>query len=288
MEVLEWQPQTLRAKHMPWQPLKIMGIGDVQAGAEGADLARLKRHIEWGVRNDCYFLGMGDFTDFLSPSNRTRLKAAALYDTANQLIAAWHQKHLDDLIGVLEPTKDRWLGFLEGHHTYEFDDGSTSDTRIAAALGGSFLGTCGILRLNFRDEENKRSLHAHVWAHHGEGSGATAASPFNKLEKVSGFIDADVLMMGHFHRAGSILINKLHVAGSKRPRLRHRTVALVATGSFLRGYTQGSTTAGRPKGSYVEKGMMAPTALGNVVVTLTPRHREGEDLLDISCETMSV
>lgn len=265
-----------------------MGLGDIQAGAEGADLPRLRRHIEWGLRHDCYFVGMGDFTDFLSPSNRSRLKAAALYDTANQLIAKWHQQHLDELLDVLMPTKGRWLGFLEGHHTYEFDDGSTSDTRIAAALDGSYLGTCGIIRLNFRDDENKRSLHAHIWAHHGEGSSAMAAGPFNKLEKVSGFIEADVLMMGHYHRAGSMLVNKLHVVGSKLPRLRHRTVALVATGSFLRGYTQGSRSGGRAAGSYVERGMMPPTALGNVVVTLTPRHREGEDLLDVTCSTMSV
>jgi len=267
-----------------------MGLGDIQYGSQSCDVARLKRHIDWGIKHGVYFLGMGDMTDFLSPSNRARLKQAALYDTAEKLIDDWHRKHLDEIKEILAPTRGRWIGLLEGHHFHEFETGGTSDTLLAEYLGAPFLGTCAIVRLSFYNEVSKRTLKAHIWAHHGEGSGATAASPLNKIEKASSFVEAaDVLFMGHYHRAGAILVNKLRVGGRKTPVLRHRTVGLVATGSFLKGYQQGSEAGGRASGSYVERGIMPPTALGNVVVTLTPHHSgEGEDYFDVECATMSI
>ena len=257
-------------------------------GSEACDMERLKRHVEWGLRNGVHFLGLGDYSDFLSPSNRVRLKAAGLYDTATHLIDEWHLQHLDQLKEVLRPTRGMWLGLLEGHHYHEFDSGGTTDTRLAEFLQAPFLGTCAIIRVNFKDVINKRSISANIWGHHGEGSGITAAAPFIKLEKAASFNEGvDVFFMGHYHRAGALLVNKLRVAGLKKPRLRHRTVALVATGSFLRGYMQGSHNHGRPGGGYVEHAMMAPTALGNVVVTLTPHHGE-EDYLKVECNTMSI
>ena len=289
MELLDFLPKQLKTRYLPWSPIKIMPLGDIQLGSQGCDVDRLQRHVDWGVRNGVYFIGMGDYSDFLSPSNRQRLRGASLYDTAQQLIDEWHLRHLDQLKDILAPTRGRWIGLLEGHHFHEFDAGGTTDTLLAEYLGIPFLGTCAIVRLNFRDEANKRSVSAHIWAHHGEGSGATVAAPFNKLERASSFVEAaDVLLMGHYHRAGALLINKLRVAGHSKPRLRHRTVALVATGSFLKGYQQGSRAAGRASGSYVERGILPPTALGNVVVTLTPRHADSEDFFDIACTTMSI
>lgn len=287
MEVFNYTPSTIRGKKLPWDDLSIMALGDIQAGSETCDLQRLARHIKWGLDHDAYFFGMGDYTDFLSPSNRARLKAAALYDTAQKLIDEWHDKHLNDLKDVLAPTRGRWIGLLEGHHYHEFSDGGTSDTKLAEWLGAPFLGTSAIMRLQFM-KDTKTQVTAHVWAHHGEGSGATLASPFNKLEKISGAIDADVFLMGHYHRAGVVLSDKLYVAGGAEPKLRHRTRALVATGSFLRGYQQGSRVSGRPGGHYVEKGLMTPTALGNVLVTLRPKKLETHNTIDLSCTTVSI
>lgn len=288
MEIVQYAPTNLRGKILPWREINIMALGDVQYGSEACDVERLKRHVEWGLRNNCYFLGMGDYTDFLSPSNRTRLKQAALYDTAQNLIDEWHLKHLDELERLLHATRGRWIGLLEGHHFHEFTDGSTSDTRLAQFLDAPFLGTSTIVRLSFRDPANKRGVNAHLWAHHGEGSGAMMASPFNKLEKISAGIEADVYFMGHYHRSGVVLSDKLYVAGTSKLRLRHRTRALVATGSFLRSYMQGSRSGGRPSGHYPEKGLMNPTALGNTMVTLEPKHRDDYDYFDIKLTTVSI
>lgn len=288
MELLQYAPETVRGRTLPWAPFNVMALGDIQYGSEACDVERLRRHIAWGMRHDAYFMGMGDYTDFLSPSNRQRLKQAALYDTAQELIDQWHLRHLDELKEVLAPTRGRWIGVHEGHHYHEFTDGTTSDTRLAAWLGAPFLGTSSITRLNFKDEANHRSVVAHVWAHHGEGSGAVLAAPFNKMQAIAGSIDADVYLMGHFHRSGVVLSDKLYVGGTTQLRLRHRTRALVATGSFLRSYLQGSRANGRPRGSYVEQGLMTPTALGNTMVTIEPHHGDNYDYFDLTLTTVSV
>lgn len=288
MELLQYAPTNLRGKVLPWREINIMALGDIQYGSEACDVERLKRHIEWGLKHNCVFIGMGDYHDFLSPSNRTRLKGAALYDTAQQLISEWYMKHLEALKEVLRPTKGRWIGLLEGHHYFELDDGTTTDMELARFLDAPFLGTSTMVRLSFKDVGNKRGVNAHLWAHHGEGSGAMMASPFNKMEKIAGAIDADVYFMGHYHRSGVVLTDKLYVAGTSRLRLRHRTRALVATGSFLRSYMQGSRANGRPSGHYPEKGLMNPTALGNTMVTLEPKHRDDYDYFDIKLTTVSI
>lgn len=288
MEIIDFMPRTLRARHLPWQPLHVMALGDIQFGAEACDVDRLRRHIEWGMQRGARFLGMGDMHDMLSPSNRQRLRGAALYDTAQQLIEEWYLAHLEGLKRILEPTRGRWIGLHEGHHFLEFSDGSTTDTRLAEWLGAPFLGTSAITRLTFKDDAVHRSVSAHIWSHHGEGSGATMAAPFNKLEKISGSIDADVYFMGHYHRAGVVLTDRLYVAGAQRPRLRHRTRALVATGSFLRSYLQGSRVEGRARGTYVEQGLLPPTALGNSLVTITPVHRDDWDTVTLEVATVSI
>src|SRR3989304_6507717 len=74
------------AHYFPWKPTLLMPVGDIQFdGKHGAaDLPRLHRFLEWGMEREAWFLGMGDFVDFLSPSNRNRLRMAGLYGTAEQ------------------------------------------------------------------------------------------------------------------------------------------------------------------------------------------------------------
>ena len=106
-----------------------MPVGDIQwTGLKGETVvSMLRRHIEWGVEHGAYFLGMGDMIDFASPSNRQALRAAALYDNAQQVIDDAARNLVHELYEtVLKPSKGRWLGLLEGHHFTQFRDGTTS------------------------------------------------------------------------------------------------------------------------------------------------------------------
>ena len=261
--------------YLPWKPTLLMTVGDIQYdGPDGAaDLPRLKKYLQWGVEHDAWFLGMGDFVDFLSPSNRERLMQAGLYDTATGIIDRAALSLEDELLTILQPTRGRWLGLLQGHHYFVHESGSTSDTRMAVALDAPFLGDCAILRLTFRDDRGG-GANLKVWAHHGHGgSGNLPTAGLNKLyhQKVR-YPNVRLFVMGHVPQLGHSVTDGLDVTDRGEPLLIHEDTHYVLTGGFARAYQQGSTFGGRSQGSYAEKAMMPPAVLGGALITLTPEH----------------
>jgi hypothetical protein len=270
MQVIDAIPTKLKTKVLDWAPISIMPLGDIQAGSPGTDWERLNKHVQWGVKHEVFWLGMGDYSDFLSPSNRRFLRNAGLYDTANQLIDEWHRKHLDQLKEVLAPTRGMWMGIHQGHHYHEFEDGGTTDTELARFLDAPFLGTAAVSRLMFKDTQH-HVAECLIWSHHGEGG--AQQNPFNRLFAVApGFPQVNLFLQGHNTALGARRLDRILFYG--RPgelRMRSSDQVFVLTGGFMRGYQQGSTFAGRAQGSYVEKAMMRPTAIGGALITITPR-----------------
>lgn len=263
----------------PWERVAIMPVGDIQLGSPGTDLKHLRQHIQWGVDNDVYFLGMGDYTDFLSPSNRRHLKNSGLYDTAMDIIEEIGHRHLETLQEVLAPSVGRWLGLHEGHHTYEFGDGTTTDTLLAQYLKTPFLGTAATTRLKFRGPKGGQSVDCLIWSHHGEGSGAS--DPVARLKKVApGFPQVDIFVQGHNTALASQALNNIWFYGDDELKMRSKKQQFVASGGFMTGYTAGSKFAGRAAGSYVERGMMRPSAIGAPVIYIEPRRKH--DYSDLS------
>ncbi len=256
------------------EPVLLMPVGDIQYAGNDKYIAMkmLKKHIQWGVDHNVLFLGMGDYIDMLSPSNRARARAAALYDTALDVL---DQKALD-LLGelydkALAPSKGRWLGLLEGHHYWQDQDGLTSDQHLAAMLGTKFLGTNANVRLRFNNGTRRGDIN--IWAHHGVGTGSTAASVLNRLSRISQGFEADIYLMGHLHRKVGEPLDYIvpeYPARGGEPFLVHRTRIMACTGSFLKGYMVGHKAGRVPRGTYVEQGMMNPVALGGVLVKITP------------------
>lgn len=288
METILFEPpKSIRSALLPFQQeVLIVPVGDVQYGAQGCDFDRFARHIQWAAaKPNAYFLGMGDFVDFASPSNRGRLKASLqlgdLYETVEDALDDIALGHVDDVMRVLAPTRGRWIGWLEGHHFWEFKDGITSDQLFARKLDAPFLGTSALLEIRFRRpdrEHSKRSDAAfRIWCHHGHstGSARTQAAPLNALEHIVKAFDADVYLVGHYHRKVAAKLPRIAARfpkGGGKGRLVHKNMVVACTGSFLRGYDAG----------YVEKRMLAPTALGGVAIWARPRwDHEGYAEVDI-------
>lgn len=282
MQIIDAIPRKLKTKALPWQPIQIMPIGDFQLGSPGTDLKHIKEHVKWGVDHGVFFLGMGDYTDFLSPSNRRYLKNSGLYDTAVDIIEEIGHRHIDTLLEVLAPTKGMWLGLHEGHHLYEFGDGSTTDTVLARELDAPFLGTAATTRLQFRGSANK-SVDCLIWSHHGEGSGAT--DPVMRLKKVApGFPQIDIFVQGHNTKLGSEAMSQIwYYGGPGEMRMRSKKQLFVASGGFMTGYTENSMFAGRAAGSYVERGMMRPSAIGAPIIIVEPRRKHDYCDLSLHC-----
>lgn len=238
-----------------------------------------------------------------SPSNRAALSSIGFYDSVEDALDLVAERDLADLQEILEPTKGRWLGLLEGHHFHDFNDGTTSDTRLAQFLGAPFLGTSAYVGMHFisspadaLDRSGKktgRKTHNHsariaLWCHHGRGGGQLLSTPLNKLEHVVKAFDADMYLMGHHHK---VLTGWMpHISpqwGTKGLRgIKNRDRLLATTGSFLRGYMVGNKRGGRARGSYVEQGMMTPVTLGSLVIKLRPVYQEhGPATVRISVES---
>lgn len=237
------------------QKVVIAPLGDLQWSGRGGPSAvnHVKRHIERAMKLDAWFVGVGDYIDFLSPSNRARLTAAGFYDTARKVIRdKAYALTLDVYEDILKPTKGRWLGMVEGHHFFE-EAGETSDQWLAEMLGTTFLGTSAYIRV--------QPSNVVLWVHHGTGNSVLPTGPLNKLYHVShGFAGADIYLIGH--------TTKLSVARLSRPRpawekndLTHSDIFLVNCGGFSKSNIVGHRHGDIPRGDYAEQAMLTPSPL---------------------------
>jgi len=174
------------------------------------------------------------------------------------------------VLKVLAPSKGRWLTLVEGHHYYPHLDGTTTGQRFARELGCRYGGDSVMMRLTFHND-NGSGTNTKLFIHHGHGGGSTLAGPIAKYERFAAHNSAQVFFIGHHHRIMVVPFDALDITDQGDPVLYHHTRAIVLTGSFLRGYMQGNTFGERPQGTYVEKFMLPPVALGGPLVTLTPK-----------------
>ena len=255
-------------------PFYVAPIGDIQWSGKNGPTAKesLKRHIDRCLELNAWYVGMGDFTDCFSPSNRARLQSANLYDTATDTI---DEKMLELVHEVydefLRPTKGRWLGLLEGHHWAQLKSGETTDQRLAQLLKAPFLGSSAYINLQFRIYGAK--LPVVFWVHHGCGGGMTPGAPLNRLDKVaSRFEGADVFIMGHTTRAPADRIPRPFPVWTARPKpkLVHREALLVNAGGFAKSYVEFSQQGRTPRGGYAEQRMLPPSSIGAPLIEIRP------------------
>lgn len=251
----------------------IMPLGDIQWIGDKNDIEYdlLQERVAWGVKHGCYFVGMGDYLDTFSPSNRERLNGAALYDTAKKGI----DKMASDLVvqlykDVLRQTKGKWLGLVEGHHFHTYRSGGTTDQHLCTLLDAKFLGTTAFIRL-ILTLHNVR-MPVTLWVQHGNGGGKRMAAPLNQLDQLPGFFEADIYLIGHHTRqVGGPMVRLEAEWGKTGGRLVARKKIVACTGGFMRGYIEGSRDGGTPRGNYVEQKSLLPTALGTPVVKILPK-----------------
>ncbi len=260
------------------EPILLMPVGDIQWAGFKEDVAigMLERHLKWGVEHNAYFLGMGDYVDTFSPSNRERLQNAGLYDTGKKVIGAAVKDIVNKLYKrAFAVSNGRWLGLLKGHHYHRYEDGTTTDQQLCGLLGARYLGTSAIIRLRFiREGTNRKKVDmgtVKIWCHHGEGAGKRVAAPLNKMDDLPGYWpDCDIFLIGHQHKKVGAPIDRtipiFPQNPDREPLLVHRTCIMACTGGFLKGYV-----AGREDGNYVESAMLPPVALGGVLIRITPR-----------------
>lgn len=250
-------------------------VGDLQwSGKKGPTaMDSVRRHIDRALGLDAWFVGMGDYTDFLSPSNRARLVGAALYDTAQDVIDEKAHELVEEVYeNVLKPTKGRWLGMLEGHHFYE-GRGSTSDQWLAEMLDAEFLGTSAFIRLE--------PSGVVLYAHHGQGNSVLPTGPLNKLYHVAhGLAGADVYMIGHTTKMSVARLSRPVPDWSKRD-LTHNDIFLVNCGGFSKSSIVGHRQGRIPRGEYAEVKMLTPSPLAAPLIYIDGKSTDNRIRVEI-------
>lgn len=277
MELIEhnFVPGVLKSLPVPREEMVIVPIGDVHYGSPGCAKDAFKRYLH-AVETEFdkpYYIGMGEYLDAARTTTRKALQSLAVDDAA--VFDEHVSKNVDGFAKLLEHTEGRWLGMLQGNHTWQFREGDTVESRLCHKLKAEFLGDCADIRIQYQRNDNKPRGAVGIWAHHGVGG---RKYPVGKLldDICPHFPDSDIFLMGHSH------IREYR----DYPRLHRGTVQYIErigvaaiTGGWLAGYRQGPST-------YVERRALKPLALGSLVIKIRPRVVGGLFSPEIRVETI--
>lgn len=212
------------------------------------------------------FLGMGDYLDMFSGSERRAIRNDDLHEQSIDTLEKFYYERLDQFaeeIGFMAP---HLVGLLEGNHHMKFQDGTTSTQYLCRKLKCKYLGNQCFVRLSFqRTTINGTAVYLTLFASHGLSSMArTVSGGFNAVEKMELVAEADIFLMGHNHQRGAIPFSKVHLLDLPGGLLKvvERRGYFVRTGSFMRSYVPGER-------SYTANRLLRPADLGPVPINIT-------------------
>lgn len=274
------------ASHIPLkegQLLWIAPFNDVHWNTEECDKERFRRYITWGVKelekgNRIYGIGLGDYNDSLSPSERAALIAAkggyGMHETTLKVFDEYIQAQADTFYDVIKPWKGHIGGLLDGHHYMCFsalakgDLKSQSNTEyLADKLATVYVGRLGFFRLNLG-----HGLSFRILASHGYGGARTPGARVIKRVRMNEVFQADLYLMAHDNTKMAISDNVLEEVNGKYVA-RKRTYC--GTGSFQRAYPDNEA-----HGGYVEEIMLPPSDLGATITYIRVEKRSNRWRLD--------
>ena len=263
------------------EPIKFIPFGDIHRDSDMFAHDHWQRFLAHAKQQkNAIFLGMGDYTDGVSTSERIVLSNSGMHDTTTNTLKDVYKGVAKTLHNELSFMRGKLIGMLGGNHYFDFGDGDTTDHVLAASLGTKFLGVCSFIRLSFRFE-NKSSSRASldIFAHHGKGGGSTPGGQFNTIEKMSTTADADFYLMGHTHGKGCLPSTPRLTLSSTNKKaelcVKERTPWLGRTGSFLKAYENN-------KVSYNVDAGRSPASLGWIEFEITPvrSRKHGQDVIE--------
>lgn len=251
----------------------LIPFGDVHHDSPGHSKEKWQEFLARAKSADYpLFLGMGDYTDSFSASERLILYDGRLHESTKKREEAEARGRIQRIADDLSFMRGHMIGLLGGNHFVQFSDGTTGDMLLANKLGCRYLGVCAAVRLTFITTGGEH-MAIDIFAHHGRGAGITTGGRMNSVEKMAAVCTADIYLMGDNHARGVLpLGEKIGLFHSSRSglMLRAKRSWIGRTGSFLRGYVPGES-------SYIVDRCLPPSTLGWIEFHLTPRRPGGDD-----------
>jgi hypothetical protein len=263
------------------KPIYIIPFGDVHYGAPGFDEDKWIEHIQ--QRKGCkhtYYLGMGDYTDMLSGSERMNTKY--MHDSTLDSMERQALGYLGELAGTLEHARGRILGFIQGNHDYPLSTGITGTMWLAQHFKAPYLGCSTMRRITLTNSNCYYNLD--IFAHHGAGGGARLkGGSINRVQYMAEGAEADIYLMGHDHHrmAVSDVRLALHKCSKHPITVRERQVWYCRTGSFLRGYRPGER-------SYIVDTAKKAMDLGGIVFEIALFRPRANGVRTLTCRIRAI
>lgn len=256
------------------EPIYLIPFGDIHRSSPMCHVDKWKEFLAWAKnKKRTLFLGMGDYDDLASASERKVLINRDLHDSTTKTISDLYKSHTDRLVKEISFMNGSLIGLMEGNHYGEFPNGTTTTQRMCDLLDTKYLGCNTFVRLAFKYSTNSQFID--IWAHHGKGASRLIGGSLNRVQQMGESAEADIYLMGHDHKKSVGMMDKLVLSDTGKGRdlkLHHRKQLYIRTGSFLKGYENN-------KVSYVADMALNPTNLGVVKIEITPKRdrKEGQE-----------
>lgn len=262
--------------------LTLVPFGDIHrdspgfaADAWGKFLLRAKHLVK---TTDVLFLGMGDYMDGYSTSERMIIYSGGLHESSLSREEKAARKRVEQLAKEISFMRGRLIGFMGGNHFPVFKGGVTGDQYLAELLDTDYLGACCAIRIAFQRPGTTSVASVDVFAHHGKGGGTTTGGRMNAVEKLEKVCDADIFLMGDNHARGCMPTgDRLRLEDSRgKLTVKAKPTWIGRTGSFLRAYVE-------DEASYVVDAALPPSNLGHIEfnITVTRNSSGNDDVTDV-------
>ena len=257
------QNYQIKVRHIN-EVIRLIPFGDIHRSSRLCSTKHWHDFLAWAkTKNRTLYLGMGDYDDLASTSERMILLDQRLHESTKQDIENMFKKNIDKLCDEMDFMKGNLIGLIEGNHYGMLPNGTTTTQKMCEILKCKYLGVSSFVRLTFAYGNSQTSVD--IWAHHGKGAARLVGGSINKVQQMAEAAEAHIYIMGHDHKKGAIPSSKLHLVGTKgKLTVKHKKQLYVRSGSFLKGYVENES-------SYVVDGAMNPTDLGVVKIELTPK-----------------
>lgn len=256
----------------------VVPVGDVHLGHAATDEVRLGNTFDYIAKTpNAHWIGMGDYGDFVSRSDKRRFSVGAL--------APWIELgHVTDVVRVQrdrflsmsKPVAKKCLGFVEGNHEREvakhYDRDVYAEMVEALNEAGQHantlkLGYTGWINLVFRREVGGPSTRKggtstiQIKVHHGYGGGKSAGGKATNLQRLLHTCSADIVIVGHTH---DVRWQPEGYEEFSRGKVIHTTRHGIVSGTYLRStLPDGSPT-------YAEEAQYPPLGLADIKLVLRP------------------
>ena len=243
----------------------LLPFGDIHRDSPNCDVPLWKEYCKWGAQKPrTTFIGMGDYFDAYSGSERAGLAAIKLHESSMQNMDDFMRSKVETFAKEISFMEGKLLGLMEGNHHYEFSNGTTSTQYLCELLKCKYLACVALCRIIFRQSKGHRSSAVDIFAYHGKGASRLIGGSLNTVQQMAEVCDANIYLMGHDHKKGAGMASKLAWSDGKISNIKEKKLFFARTGSFLQGYVEN-------KPSFVVEKMLNPTDLGTVKIELTPR-----------------